>query len=702
MMKLLAPLGLLGLLGVVALIIIYIIKPNYQQKFVSSTFVWKLSLKYRKRKIPINKLRNLLIIICQILILTLSAFILARPNEVFENDVTKNEYVLVIDSSASMRTEYDDVSRFDRAIDKVITEANRIFGEEEGTISVIIADENPRFLTTNPEVYDDGTTDDIETFRQVNASKAFMLQTELEILKEEDACSYGQSDVNRAMELAQEIIDENPTAKVYFYTDTTYNDANMVNVISVNEETEWNAGVLSAEAVPVEYYYEFHVEIGYYAHPENAAGIGRIINVSLMVNNTNAIDRENVGVDMGPVSTNINCKSGEPKTLIFKNAPSEEEVSEAPENIIYVDLEDFFGTGYRVNSFSNFEITINDGVTDSNVLDDRYIVYGNQKNIIKIQYVSSLPNNFAPAALTALKDQYADRWDIQITEVQEGKDYELEGFDLYIFEHVTPDSLPMDGAVMFFNPEETVPGSDFTVTGERDYEGARQYLQIEENISDTAAQVLKGGDWNNIFLTKGLSISESGYDVLVSCNGSPALMVKNVRGTKIAVTSFSPHFSNFSIRKEYFIWFNNVFNYFFPTIIAPSDHAIGDSIGVNVMSSSATVVYEVGNLVYHDYDLSWYYEETPMLGQNFSFVFDVTMPGVYKVMQTSYFGKNYIEEFFVAMPSYESNIWQVDTMDAPIAPEYQKEFYKDLLLYIAAALVFFLFAEWLLHVSENS
>ena len=54
MMKLLAPLGLLGLLGVVALIIIYIIKPNYQQKFVSSTFVWKLSLKYRKRKIPIN------------------------------------------------------------------------------------------------------------------------------------------------------------------------------------------------------------------------------------------------------------------------------------------------------------------------------------------------------------------------------------------------------------------------------------------------------------------------------------------------------------------------------------------------------------------------------------------------------------------------------------------------------------------------
>lgn len=39
-MSLLLPLGLLGLLGLVALLIIYILKPNYQQKVVSSTFVW--------------------------------------------------------------------------------------------------------------------------------------------------------------------------------------------------------------------------------------------------------------------------------------------------------------------------------------------------------------------------------------------------------------------------------------------------------------------------------------------------------------------------------------------------------------------------------------------------------------------------------------------------------------------------------------
>ena len=64
-MSLLAPLGLLGLLAVAVLIFIYIIKPNYQQKIVSSTYIWKRSLKYRKKRVPVSRLRNILIFLCQ-------------------------------------------------------------------------------------------------------------------------------------------------------------------------------------------------------------------------------------------------------------------------------------------------------------------------------------------------------------------------------------------------------------------------------------------------------------------------------------------------------------------------------------------------------------------------------------------------------------------------------------------------------------
>ena len=60
-MSWLAPLGFLALLSIAVLIVIYIIKPNFQQRMITSTYVWRLSLKYRKKKIPISKLSNILI-----------------------------------------------------------------------------------------------------------------------------------------------------------------------------------------------------------------------------------------------------------------------------------------------------------------------------------------------------------------------------------------------------------------------------------------------------------------------------------------------------------------------------------------------------------------------------------------------------------------------------------------------------------------
>ena len=85
-MSLLIPLGLLGLSGLLILLLIYILKPNYQQKLISSTYVWKLSLKYKKKRLPISRLRNLLILLCQILIICCGALIMAQPALV--NDTT--------------------------------------------------------------------------------------------------------------------------------------------------------------------------------------------------------------------------------------------------------------------------------------------------------------------------------------------------------------------------------------------------------------------------------------------------------------------------------------------------------------------------------------------------------------------------------------------------------------------------------------
>ena len=145
-MSLLIPLGLLGLLGIVALIIIYIIKPNYQQKYITSTYVWQLAKKYRKKKIPLNRLRDILLIVCQILIVTACALILAKPALITGVKSEKPEIVAVIDSSASMLTKDESgKTRFERAV----SETRKLVSDTlkaDGTVTVVLANEKPYYL----------------------------------------------------------------------------------------------------------------------------------------------------------------------------------------------------------------------------------------------------------------------------------------------------------------------------------------------------------------------------------------------------------------------------------------------------------------------------------------------------------------------------------------------------------------------------
>ena len=128
-MKILTPLGLLGLLGILVLILIYIIKPNYQQKYISSTYVWKLSLKYKKKKIPTSRLRDLLLILCQILAITCCAMLLATPSQVLRQQPEEGEVIVIVDASASMRATTDDETRFIRAVRQASELSDKILKE---------------------------------------------------------------------------------------------------------------------------------------------------------------------------------------------------------------------------------------------------------------------------------------------------------------------------------------------------------------------------------------------------------------------------------------------------------------------------------------------------------------------------------------------------------------------------------------------
>ncbi|MCQ2399727.1 MAG: VWA domain-containing protein, partial [Clostridia bacterium] len=294
-MTLLTPLGLLGLISIIVLIIIYIIKPNYQQKFISSTYVWKLSLNYRKKRIPTSNLRNFLIILCQILILTSLSLILAQPNQLLKTQIKDREVIAVIDSSASMRAESGNSTRFEKAVYKVIDLADSL--SESDIVSVIIADEDPSFLVE----------------RTSNENKEDTINKLRELTVGETACSYASSDIDASISLCEEIINENPNAQVYLYTDMSFtNQVEGINVISVAEDAEWNASILNAETEVVEGYFSIIFDVACYNRDE-------IINVNIEIYGANPEIDDEKGYDMPQFSIPVECNGDKTQRIILKN-----------------------------------------------------------------------------------------------------------------------------------------------------------------------------------------------------------------------------------------------------------------------------------------------------------------------------------------------------------------------------------------------
>ena len=249
--SLLVPLGLLGLIGIAVLIIIYIIRPNYQQKVVSSTFVWEMSLRYKKRRLPTNKLRNILIIICQILILAIMAFILSRPVMLLKTELFEDEAIVILDASASMRTIDDNgTMRFERAINEIVDLSYDI-ERKGGYMSVIYAGETSEYFR-----------------KRCTAAEMDEMRADLKDIISGDTYvwGYGGSDIEGALTKSEQVLALNPEAKVYVYTDKTYGylpeDIILANVTAPSEE--WNAAILDAKATREDNFYYVSVDVACY------------------------------------------------------------------------------------------------------------------------------------------------------------------------------------------------------------------------------------------------------------------------------------------------------------------------------------------------------------------------------------------------------------------------------------------------------
>ena len=637
----LAPLGFLGLIGIIMLIIIYFIRPNYQRKMVSSTYVWKLSLKYKKKRIPISRLNNLLIFLCQLLILTICGLLLARPVIEHEKVGDENERILIIDASAGMRvSDNGGTTRFERAVKEARDLAEETI-EAGGLVSVILADENPVYLVQrNGQEQLDDVLAAIDT-----------------LTESDDKCTYSSANMESAVGLTEEVLSYNPEAQVFLFTGTTYLEKNGINVVDVSKDEEWNVAILDCQAqLDADNHYEITVSVGCYNYKDT--------------------EPVNVYCDIHGVNGNSTSKM----SLTVPLAYNEEEQS-------VVLTADYFN-GAAIHSFSYIEVYA--AVSDSFSDDNSFFVYGGTKPKIKIQYSSSNPNNYFGGVVRTINSMMREDWDIEYKVLKGDQKGETEGYDFYIFEHTMPSVLPTDGVVLLVNPLNAPDGLGISFGNRETFAdpGNKNEKDYPTLAAGTPHDLTKYIDPSKITISRYTKVNSfDGYEELAYYNGSPVILAKNEPDAKVVVWAFDLNYSNLCLLPDFAFLVYNMFNYYIPTTFGQDSYEIGDVVELSARGNNLKV--EGNGLDY------------TMEGNTGSVT--VTRPGTYTVTQIPMSGKDIIiENFYVRIPVEESNLTrQVDMLPAADVDVETRVEFEDLLFYFAIALVSLLFVEWLLQIKKN-
>ncbi len=654
--------GLIALLSLVILFLIYFLRPNYQTNNVSSTFIWKLSLKYRKKSLPVSKLKNIILIILQVLFLAGLAFMLAKPVKI-KKGLLQEESLIIIDASCSMRVGDDGDTRFDRAVE----EAREKFQESVNSgflTTVVIASSKPYYL--------------VERGSAETVNEAL---DEFDKLIDEYLCEYGTSDLSQAMDLCQDMLIEKPDTKIYVYTDQVveYTDKT-IEIINVADQGDTNIAILNAYSDVIENYYMFTIEAASY-------GMDSETNVQIKVNGANKTESDPDGMTLEfsqPVSFYGNVK----QKIMFVPASIEHDRLDVDSDTVIYDITD----DMRIFSYESVNVTLSD--TDSYEYDNEFNIYGGEKETIKILYASSMPNNFVNGALLVIQDFFRNRYEISLTEYSvssndnpDRANLPFEGYDIYFYEHeMLPYKAPKDGVVVFLDPKENmyVEGAGFTIASEKDLNGVSISLTQEEEDS-----LLDKVYADNITVSRYKSgVVADSFETILSVDSKPAVMYKDDGTSKEVVWLFSLHYSNLPLIKEFPLMLYNIFNRFYPVTIPGNSFEVNDEVTVNTRSNEITITgsNDYSNILY-----------------NFPAKLSIDLPGTYSFYQLTDFSKELIEDIFVRIPEIESDIYPVtDSLSLPVAEIGEEDLIQDLLFYFAIAISLFAFVEWLLKGNESA
>ena len=236
-MKFMIPLGFIAILSVAILVVIYLIKPSYKSKTLPSTYIWKESLKYRKKDKKDSLFRNILSFLCQAAALVALTAIITYPVITISADDKTDLTVVIIDASADMRASNGAETRFQRAKNGA-AETIKKSTDKKIPVTIILADTDSKYLAENELDYDKLISD-------LTAAE----------------CGFGSGDISGAAELAKKAAGNDKYIKAYCYTATKYDLVNDVEVIDISDPADRNISVTDLKSENNENFYDFTAKV---------------------------------------------------------------------------------------------------------------------------------------------------------------------------------------------------------------------------------------------------------------------------------------------------------------------------------------------------------------------------------------------------------------------------------------------------------
>ena len=196
-MKLFAPWALWFLGAIPIIIMMYILKQKFEEREISSVYLWQQVLKDIEVNTPWQKLKKNLLLLLQLLAAFLLVFALADP---FVN-LRGSDYanlIVVIDNTGSMNASYDQTTRLEKAKD--LAEA-LVKNSATGTQITLIS------ASSHPKVELNNTIDKLEAVRKIKAIEM----------------TNASGNVNDAVSMVKAMSKQALTYKAVFYTDSNVN-----------------------------------------------------------------------------------------------------------------------------------------------------------------------------------------------------------------------------------------------------------------------------------------------------------------------------------------------------------------------------------------------------------------------------------------------------------------------------------------------